>query len=82
MDTPIKHRASKPRVTPKYCNIPHYVRCKKERTQTRKYYVPTVFICYNEGVRAIGKTIEGAYKNWVSLREEYLNILSSDRDYK
>lgn len=35
------------------------------------------FVCYDEHVSAVGKTMEGAYKNWVSLCIERLKGINS-----
>lgn len=79
MDTPIQSKVVKPRVHKRpvlmwttYWNSGH----REERV-----YLPR-YVCYDDNVAAVGKTIEGAYKNWVSLRDEHLTVLSSDRDFK
>ena len=82
MDTLIKPRASKPRVHQRPILVwqKYWSKGHQEELADR-VYLPR-YVCYDDNVRAVGKTIEGAYKNWVSLCEEHLNVLSSDRDYK
>lgn len=83
MDTPIKPRASKPRVERRYALVHKHKWYDRDLPGRRGEPIYAKrYVCGDETVAAIGCTIQGAYKNWVSLREEHLNILSSDRDYK
>lgn len=82
MDTPIQPRVVKPRIHQR----PALVYQGDWSTNGDYYRVHRGwhkrFVCYCDNVAAVGKTIEGAYKNWVSLRDEHLTVLSSDRDFK
>lgn len=74
MDTPIKPRTVKPRVKPLRGHLLN--RYEDRRSLTIRVKRPYWFMCYDDNVAAVGKTIEGAYKNWVSLKLDYLHMMN------
>lgn len=77
MDLPIKPRVSKPRIQRRYLLIP----IKRWNKNSNSYYKAIQFqwrfVCFDGNVAAIGKSWEGAYKNWVSLSIERINAINS-----
>ena len=74
MDTPIKPRASKPRVERRYALVHKHKWYDRDLPGRRGEPIYAKrYVCGDETVAAIGCTIEGAYKNWLSLKIDYLN---------
>lgn len=70
MNEPILPRRYKPRV-----KLFGPVVRRRYKADPEQYIQYRGCICYGYGVRARGKTIEGAYKNWLSLRIAYRDIM-------